>query len=393
MSQIQQAKKTKNPVTMVMQIANAHAFSIGFVGIQLTHGYVAALVLSSICVIVGMIVSLQTRFNGNMWMAVACGLPLGAVVAFVFDSMTMFGLKMVRESKRWKKAFSFVLIGIGIALSTMAGDQMWDLVYKDWHSWVLAASVSCVIIMVEVWHVEHEAAVKHASKQSDAVQTALATEVEVVVDKMLRSFTHEQLQSPEMAERLRLQSRKSVDDMVAAKFASRLNSFAGNSVRVIEEKPEPKQLPAPAPAPTPDRTDARGRYSECRDELARLRLQRTPRMSMQDLADHFGVGSKSTISEWIDRLEGEQEAEQTTPNEPNEANNAEQSAPNEPNTSEQPAPAPTPIGDKLNKTVDALRRDPAITDDQLAQLLDLKRPASARFWRLKAQEVLQEKAV
>lgn len=381
MAQDIQVKKTKNPVTMVMQIANAHAFSIGFIGIQLTHGYVAALVLSSICVIVGMIVSLQTRFNGNIWMAVACGLPLGAVVAFVFDSMTMFGLKMVRESTGWKKWFSFVLIGIGIALSTMAGDQMWDLVYKDWHSWVLAASVSCVIIMVEVWHVEHEAAVKHASKQSDAVQTALATEVEVVVDKMLRSFTHEQLQSPEMAERLRLQSKKSVDDMVAAKFAARLHSFAGNSVRVIEEKPEPKQLPAPPPAPT-DRTDARGRYSECRDELARLRLQRSPRMSMQDLADHFGVGSKSTISEWIDRLEAEQEAEQTAPNEANE-----------PNDAEQPAPAPTPIADKLNRTVDALRRDPAMSDEQLAQLLDLKRPASARFWRLKAQEVLQEQAV
>src|SRR5579871_1487405 len=152
-------KKKYAPRTMVMQIANAHSFSVGFIGIQLTHGYVAALALSSVSVVVGLIVSLQSAFPGPnaLWWAFAAGLPLGGIVAFVFDAMTIFGLKMYRESSGAKRKFSYVIIGLGIGLSTMAGDQMWSLVYHgDWHSWVLAAAVSCVIIMVEVWNREHE---------------------------------------------------------------------------------------------------------------------------------------------------------------------------------------------------------------------------------------------
>lgn len=242
------ANKTKKaPHTMVMQIANAHAFSIGFIGIQLTHGYVAALGLSSVSVIVGMVVSLLARFNGQLWPAIAFGTPLGAVVAFVFDSMTLFGLKMVHVSNGPKKAFSFVLIALGIGLSTMAGDQMWAIIYADWHGIVLAASVSCVIVMMDVWHEEHEKAVKQASQQSDAMQTALNTEVEIVVDKKLRLYTHEQLNAPEMEQTLRERSRDSVKQIVEAKFNKRLQQFAGEEngqIKAISEEQRPA-LPAP----------------------------------------------------------------------------------------------------------------------------------------------------
>jgi hypothetical protein len=235
----------KAPWTMVMQVANAHSFSIGFVGIQLTHGYVAALALSSASVIVGMILSLQSRFAGTgntaLVLAILFGVPLGGIVAFVFDSMTLFGLKMVHESKGWKMAFAFVLIGLGIGLSTMAGDQMWQVVYQDWHGIVLAMSVSCVIIMMDVWHVEHEKAVKKASQQPDAMQTALNTEVEVVVDKKLRQYTHEQLNSPEMEQHLRTQSMQSVQEIVQAKFNKRLEMFAGAGERTIQEIATPQQ--------------------------------------------------------------------------------------------------------------------------------------------------------
>jgi hypothetical protein len=44
--------------------------------------------------------------------------------------------------------------------------------------------------------------------------------------------------------------------------------------------------------------------------------------------------------------------------------------------------------DKLQMTIEALRVNPHITDEALAYYLSLKRPASARFWRLKAIEIL-----
>ena len=44
--------------------------------------------------------------------------------------------------------------------------------------------------------------------------------------------------------------------------------------------------------------------------------------------------------------------------------------------------------DKLQMTIEALKNNPHITDEELAEYLALKRPASARFWRLKAIEIL-----
>ena len=44
--------------------------------------------------------------------------------------------------------------------------------------------------------------------------------------------------------------------------------------------------------------------------------------------------------------------------------------------------------DKLQMTIEALQANPHISDEALAEYLSLKRPASARFWRLKAIEIL-----
>ncbi|GCE48629.1 hypothetical protein EI42_06430 [Thermosporothrix hazakensis] len=44
--------------------------------------------------------------------------------------------------------------------------------------------------------------------------------------------------------------------------------------------------------------------------------------------------------------------------------------------------------DKLQMTIEALKTQPNMTDEALAEYLSLKRPASARFWRLKAIEIL-----
>ncbi len=44
--------------------------------------------------------------------------------------------------------------------------------------------------------------------------------------------------------------------------------------------------------------------------------------------------------------------------------------------------------DKLQMTIEALKKNPTMTDEALAEYLSLKRPASARFWRLKAIEIL-----
>lgn len=52
--------------------------------------------------------------------------------------------------------------------------------------------------------------------------------------------------------------------------------------------------------------------------------------------------------------------------------------------------APTAEGspDKLQVTIEILRANPDITDEELAERLSLKRPASALFWRRKAIEIL-----
>ena len=47
-------------------------------------------------------------------------------------------------------------------------------------------------------------------------------------------------------------------------------------------------------------------------------------------------------------------------------------------------------GDKLVITVTAMRDNPQITDQELAGILGLKRPGSARLWKVKAQELLNK---
>jgi len=42
-------------------------------------------------------------------------------------------------------------------------------------------------------------------------------------------------------------------------------------------------------------------------------------------------------------------------------------------------------------TLDALANNSDITDEMLAETLGLTRPVSARFWRLKAQEMLVDR--
>lgn len=49
-------------------------------------------------------------------------------------------------------------------------------------------------------------------------------------------------------------------------------------------------------------------------------------------------------------------------------------------------------GDKLTMAIEALTNRPDITDEMLAEILGLARSASARFWRLKAQEMLAERS-
>lgn len=50
---------------------------------------------------------------------------------------------------------------------------------------------------------------------------------------------------------------------------------------------------------------------------------------------------------------------------------------------------PPPMEDKLQIALEELQNNTEITDEALADILNLKRPASARFWRLKAVEILQ----
>jgi hypothetical protein len=72
--------------------------------------------------------------------------------------------------------------------------------------------------------------------------------------------------------------------------------------------------------------------------------------------------------------------------------NAPISAPTLPEKSAQNAPvlSAKPMEDKLQITLDFLQKNPAGSDEELAEVLHLNRPASARFWRLKADEIISE---
>ena len=58
-------------------------------------------------------------------------------------------------------------------------------------------------------------------------------------------------------------------------------------------------------------------------------------------------------------------------------------------TSDTPS-VPLTSEEKLERTVTALRGNPELTDEEIVALLQLRRPAAARFWRLKAQEILDQ---
>lgn len=45
--------------------------------------------------------------------------------------------------------------------------------------------------------------------------------------------------------------------------------------------------------------------------------------------------------------------------------------------------------DKLEKAIKFMRKNPGAADEQLAKHLGMQRAASARFWRLKALEIIQ----
>lgn len=55
--------------------------------------------------------------------------------------------------------------------------------------------------------------------------------------------------------------------------------------------------------------------------------------------------------------------------------------------------SPLSSEEKLEKTVQALQENPEISDEELAVILQLKRAASARFWRLKVKEMQRQNAM
>ena len=61
-----------------------------------------------------------------------------------------------------------------------------------------------------------------------------------------------------------------------------------------------------------------------------------------------------------------------------------------PNSTSDTSSEPLTSEEKLEKTVKALRSNPELTDEEIVTLLQLHRPAAARFWRLKAQEILDQ---
>ena len=388
---------------------------------QLTGGNFIGLVLSAVQMVVGFFF-LMTNADGWTKALVAV---IGVGLAVLIERLTLGGLIAIRVSnehihhleethfetlqaeqreetarertnldRRVKKLksdrnMSIPVAAVGMLLSTSIGDIFWHHLFESL-GWflgpVLGFACAGVIGLTFVYSELYKAIMDTTLGEiiSDQVLMGKAVKAEeqnMQMDVMVDSYDAIRKDEGKL---------KPAKTKVEETIVSRLSAFAdavadagllpnGNTLpngQTIEAPSEPKQLAAP---------NGRGRYRECRDELATLRQQRVPRLSMQDLAKHFGI-AKSTVSEWIDRLETEQAAEEAE--QANEQGNGQNERPAE------KGEGPTPIADKLDKTVEALKENPDITDEELATLLDLKRPASARFWRLKAEEmIVSRKAV
>ncbi len=380
---------------------------------QLTGGNFVGLVLSAVQMVVGFFFLMVNADAGTKTLVAVIGVALAVLI----ERLTLGGLIAIRVSnesihyleethfqtlqieqrqetplertnldRRVKKLksdrrMSIPVASVGMLLSTSIGDIFWHHLFESlggFLAFVLGFACAGVIGLTFVYSELYKAIMDNTLGEiiSDQVLMGKAVKAEeqnMQMDVMVDSY--DAIRNDET----KLEPAKT---KVEETIVSRLSAFAdavanagllpnGNTLpngqTAIDAPLEQKRLPAP---------NGRGRYRECKDELAKLRQQRTPRMSMQDLANHFKI-AKSTVSDWIDRLETEQAAEQA---------NEQSDGQDERLTNK--GDGPTPIADKLDKTVAALSQNPDMTDEELAMLLDLKRPASARFWRLKAKEII-----
>ena len=399
-----------------MTIAKTNQLSTRVVGMQLTGGNFIGLVLSAIQMVLGFTFLIA---NADVWTKVAVSV-IGVALAVLIERLTLGGLIAIRVSnerihqleethfemlqvekrdeterervnlnRRMKKLksdrkMSIPVAAVGMVLSTSIGDIFWHRLFESLGpvmSFVLGVACAAVIGLTFVYSEIYKAIMDGTLSEiiSDQILMTHAVKAEeqnIQLDMVIDGYDAIRKDGGKLEPAQTKVEETLVDRLSAFADAVAQNGFLPNGTKAeqIGSGEELKQLPA-APA---ERINGRGRYRECREELARMRQQTNPRPSMQDIATHFGI-AKSTVFEWIDRLETEQAGttgEQTGEPVERSANDADR---------------PTAIADKLDKTVAAMKENPDITDEELAVLLDLKRPASARFWRLKAEEVIASK--
>lgn len=433
------SKKLRKPgTTLPMVIAKAHNLSVQFAGFQMASAYLAAVSLSCISVVIGMcsqIVKSQPTWPSVLGYGV--GFIVGVIAAFIFDGLTISSLKRMKTVEfgfNTITAFNLFFVIGGITFSTLAGDQMWALIFpKSPVSMVFAIAISAVLVATEMWPHQHEEAVKKSTARGDVLTFALSEESDEHVENLSRENRLETFADPEFRARIKAGTSDILEQSIIDKYKQlitpNVTEIVESDVTHLQQLPSPQDVKLLPEHVTPHEASEDNNVTQM--SVSALQIPRGVKFSkpMDRITNPLQSVSNGSQQETepLPELPEDVTADVTpdapvtplhgpTLDEKMQATvrllnaivgpNVTQPTPDvtslpedvtEPSvtssvTPDAPVTPPSTPNDKLAMSLDALRSKPDITDAELAVILGCKRPASARFWRLKANEALSREA-
>jgi hypothetical protein len=374
--------------SLPMLIASSHNLSNRFAGLQMSAAYLAANVLSAISVIVGLCsyISASDKFASlPQGVGYGVGVIVGILAAFLFDGLTISSLKRIKSSNNGgTKFFNFLLMGGGIFFSTVAGDQMWALIFSDWRATAFACAVSAVLIATELWHVEHEAAIKKATGRNEVKAHAITEERYEMLETLKREESQEMLKDPAIRQELRESIRESLKlEMKTSLLGSIQVHQEPETGPLLLPTISHKQIAAPQTAHQLDLDSVEGSTSQLTPEQWLFdALEAAPEIKREviDLMNDQGTFGEAAE---ILRAYFPGQGEDITPECVEQV--LEQYA----------LPAPlepqkTGIDDYLTKAIELISAHPDATLEEVAKHLGLKYRLDASLWKAKAKTIIAQ---
>jgi hypothetical protein len=311
-------------------IAKTHRLNNQLIGLQLTMGNLIAVCLSAAQITAGVV--------GLLWASAGWGALLVVFVCFplavVIERLSLGGLmifrtaskelrkieeahhmklldekrdatereeyELERQRKRLNsnKLLAWPIIIMGVLISGGVGDQFWSKVFGSvggWEAIVLplacAVAISLTFVFSELYKELADDGLVELVSDSRIARAVLANEeTDIQIDLALKAFSNFR-QDPRKNDREVGKIEKVIGSRVTA-FADYVEERGLGTVQVGPAESDMKQIEAKAAS--------KRRFEDCKDDLEWL-LQRNPNMSLQAMANKFGV-SKSTIREWIKKL-------------------------------------------------------------------------------------------